>query len=495
MDHALTRRRLIGTGAAAGAGSLVSGSSASAKRRRTRRADVVVVGAGFAGLVAARQLAKQGKSVVVLEARGRVGGRVWNHELDGGEISERGGTFVGPTQDRLLKLAADYGVKTFKVYDPTGSKNVYYSPSGQRFEFADDGITGTAPPDPSILAELAVVVQQLDDMSKGVPVDAPWEAAKAADWDGQTLKSFIDANPATTGFRQVVSLATRPIFGAEARELSLLFTLFYIAASGNETTPGTFERNFNTRDGAQESRFEGGSQVLAFKMAADLKGKIVLKSPVRRIEQHGGGVTVFSDKVTVKAKRVIVAVPPALAGRIEYAPGLPFQRDQLTQRYGMGALTKVAVVYDTPFWRDAGFNGTGLDPSGLVTATFDDSPPSGKPGIVFGFVGGDKCREYALLGKAERRQKVLDEFARFWGPKALAPKDFFETTWAGEHWTRGCPTGIPAVGSMLSYGDRLRRPCGRIHWAGTETATFWNGYMDGAVRSGERAATEVADTL
>jgi monoamine oxidase len=495
MAHALTRRRLIGAGAAAGAGALASGGSATAGRRRIRKADVVVVGAGLAGLTAARRMAARGKSVVVLEARRRVGGRVWDHALGTGEVSERGGTFVGPTQDRILALASSYGIKTFDVYDPAGSNNVYYSPGGQRFEFSDTGPTGTAPPDPAILPELALVVQQLDDMSKSVPVDAPWEAAQAAAWDGQTLKSFIDDNSGTDGFRQVVPLATRPIFGAEPRELSLLFTLFYIAASGNETTPGTFERNFNTRDGAQQWRFEGGSHAIATRLAADLKGRIVLGAPVRRITQAGGGVTVVSDRVTVKAKRVIVAVPPALAGRIEYAPGLPFQRDQLTQRYGMGSLTKVAAVYEKPFWRDSGFNGTGLDATALVTATFDDSPPDGSPGIVFGFVGGDKCREYALLSKDERRQRVLGQFARYWGPEALKPTDFFETTWASEHWTRGCPVGIPAVGALKAYGDRLRAPVGRIHWAGTETSTFWNGYMDGAVRSGERAATEVGDEL
>jgi monoamine oxidase len=498
MEDALTRRRLIGTGAAVGAGALVTPAPASARRLRARRADVVVVGAGFAGLTAARGLAKQGRSVIVLEARNRVGGRVWNHELDParpGEVSERGGTFVGPTQDRLLALADAYGVKTFKVYDPDGSKNVYYSPSGNRFEYADSGITGTAPPDPTIIPELALIVQQLDDMSKSVPVDAPWSAANAADWDSQTLQTYINANTGTDGFRKVVPLATRPIFGVEPRELSLLFTLFYIASSGNERNPGTFERNFNTRDGAQESRFVGGSQVIAFKMAADLRGRIVLRSPVRRIEQHRGGVTVVADRVTVRAKQVIVAIPPTLAGRIEYAPGLPFQRDQFTQRHGMGTLTKVAATYARPFWRDKGFNGTGLDPSALVTATFDDSPPSGTPGVVFGFVGGDKCREYALLGKAERRQKVLEQFARFWGAEALRPTGFFETTWAAEHWTRGCPVGIPATGSLLSYGDQVRKPVGRIHWAGTETSTYWNGYMDGAVRSGERAAAEVADAL
>ncbi|MDX6665324.1 MAG: monoamine oxidase [Solirubrobacteraceae bacterium] len=502
MNNALTRRRLLGTGAAAGAGVLISGAPPGeaktprkSRSRKVRKADVVVVGAGFAGLTAARALAKKGKSVVVLEARDRVGGRVWAHELGGGKVSERGGTFVGPTQDHLLALAKDYGIKTFDVYDPDGSNNVYYSPSGQRFEWSDTGVTGTAPPDPAIIPELALIVQQLDDMSKTVPIDAPWEAPNAADWDSQTLQTWINQNTATGGFREVLPVATRPIFGAEGRELSLLFTLFYIAASGNETTPGTFERNFNTRDGAQMSRFEGGSQLIGHKMAADLKGRIVLKAPVRRITQEHGGVTVVSDKLTVKAKRVIVAIPPTLAGRIEYAPLLPFQRDQLTQRYGNGALTKVAATYDKPFWRDKGFNGTGLDATGLVTATFDDSPSDGSPGVIFGFVGGDKCREYALLSKADRRQQVLAEFAKFWGADALKATGFFETTWANEQWTRGCPVGIPATGALLAYGDRMRAPVGRIHWAGTETSTYWNGYMDGAVRSGERAAQEAADQL
>jgi monoamine oxidase len=204
---------------------------------------------------------------------------------------------------------------------------------------------------------------------------------------------------------------------------------------------------------------------------------------------------VISDHVTVKGKQVIVAVPPTLAGRISYEPLLPFQRDQLTQRYGMGALTKVAAVYDKPFWRDKGFNGTGLDALGLVSATFDDSPPGGKPGIIFGFVGGDQCRRYAQMSSADRRTAVLGEFAKFWGDDAKKPTEFFETTWAREEWTRGCPVGIPATGALLAYGDRLRAPVGRIHWAGTETSNYWNGYMDGAVRSGERAATEALDQL
>src|SRR3954452_25073296 len=259
MDHALTRRRLIGAGAAAGAGALVTGASpAGAKRLRSRKADVVIVGAGFAGVTAPRELAAKGKKVVVLEARNRVGGRVWQHELGIGVWSERGGTFVGPTQDHILALAKAYGVKTFDVYDPDGSNNVYYNPSGQRYEWSDTGPTGTAPPDPALLADLANIVMDLDTKATTVPVDAPWEAPNAATWDAQTLETYIRANQANPDFVKLANMATRPIFGAEARELSLLFTLFYIASSGNEKTPGTFERNFNTKDGAQQWRLGGG---------------------------------------------------------------------------------------------------------------------------------------------------------------------------------------------------------------------------------------------
>ena len=234
-----------------------------------------------------------------------------------------------------------------------------------------------APLDPVILPELALAVQQLDSMANSVPVDAPWNAPSAADWDGQTLETWIKANSASDKFRRLVPLATRPIFGAEPRELSLLFVLFYIAASGNETNPGTFERNFDTRNGGQMWRLAGGSQQIALRIAAQLGKRVVLKSPVRRIVQKGGRVTVESDRYSVRCKRVIVAIPPTLAGRIDYHPLLPPERDQLTQRYGQGTLTKVAAVYDKPFWRDKGLTGQAVSIDGLVSATFDDSPQSG----------------------------------------------------------------------------------------------------------------------
>jgi monoamine oxidase len=493
-DHSLTRRRLLGTSAAVGVGAMLRGvPGARAASRSRHRADVVVVGAGFAGLTAALRLHRAGRSVIVLEARDRVGGRALNRPIGGGEISERGATFVGPTQDRILALAKEFGVSKFRTYDE--GDNVYINSVGQRSTYSDKSPLGTAPPDPVILPDLVHVVPTLDQMSTEVPVDAPWKAPSATEWDKQTLETWIRDNSTTQQFRDLVAVATKPIFGAEPRDLSLLFTLFYIAASGNEQNPGTFERNFNTRQGAQMWRFRGGSQVICLRMARKLGERVVLGAPVQRIVQDKGHVTVQSHRLEVRAERAIVAIPPTLAGRIRYEPNLPAGRDQLTQRLPQGTLIKATAVYGKPFWRDDGLTGSAISYKGPANVTFDDSPQDGSKGVVFGFVGGDEARRFMRMSRADRRAAVLDNFKTYFGPKAAHPREYFETNWTRKEWTRGCPVAIAGPGTLVAYGHAIRNPVDRIHWAGTETSTFWNGYMDGAVRSGERAAKEVLRRL
>ena len=495
-----TSRRtfLLGTAGAAATGAAAlagpSAAAASDTASDTVSADVVVVGGGLAGLTAARRLTAAGCSVVLLEARSRVGGRTLNHDIGNGKVAEAGGEFVGPTQNRIVALASEVGVGTFDAYD-TG--NDVYVNGLLRLQYSDTGPLGTAPPDPLLLADIAKLTLQIDSLAKNVPPAAPWQAANAAQYDSMTLETWVRNNTLNgDGIVALLRPFTEALVGAEPGDLSMLFILAYVAAAGDENDPGTLERLMNVRGGAQQSRIVGGSQIISQKVAAELGSRVVLNAPVRSITQSATGVTVASDALTVTARRAVVAVPPTLAARIDYTPGLPPARDLLLQRLAMGALMKVEAIYPTPFWRPAGLTGQFLTVGGPVGYSFDNSPPDGSPGIIAGFVGGRQNLTWGPKSPAERRAGVLAQFARiFQDDRFLSPADYFDMDWTAERWSRGGPTAIAGPGTLSQYGPALRAPVGRIHWAGTETADYWQGYMDGAVRSGERAANEVAALL
>ncbi len=452
----------------------------------TRTADFVIVGAGLAGLTAARELVQRGRSVVVLEARDRVGGRVLNHSLGGGVITEVGGEYIGPTQDRIAALAKAVGVDTFPTYND-GSNLLLLD--GKITRYPATGL----PTDPAVASDIIRFIGVVDRLSKTVPVDAPWKAARADEFDSQTFETFLTAQVRNPGTRVLAGTATKSIWGAEPRDLSLLYVLGYVAAAGNASTTGSFARLITTSGGAQESRFVGGSQQVALEAARSLGDRVVLSTPVRRIAQTDRRVTVTSDQVTVTAGRVIVAIPPAVSAFIEWSPLLPSRRAQLLQRAPQGSLVKAEAIYDRPFWRDAELSGQIITDTGLARSTFDNSPPSGSPGVLFGFVGGTEARNWNDLAASSRRDAFLAQMAQFFGPQARSPKDYVEKNWSDEEWTRGCPVAFMPPGVLTDFGTALRQPVGRIHWAGTETATYWNGYMDGAVSSGERVAAEVTN--
>ena len=443
-----------------------------------READVVVVGAGLAGLTAARELTAAGASVVVLEARERVGGRTLNEPLGDGQVVEVGGQWIGPTQDRLAALAETLGVDTYPTYH-RGEHLVEFDGGVRRY-------TGDNPKlGPHVVADLLQAQAKIERLAKRIPLDAPWEAPDAEKLDSQTFWSWMRRNVYTRAGRAMMEIAIEAVWAAEPKDVSLLHVLFYTrSGSGLESLLGT-------EGGAQEARFVGGSQVIALRMAEELGEAVALSAPVRRIEHGDEGVTVHADGVAARGRRAIVSVPPALAGRIAYDPPLPGLRDQLTQRMPQGTVIKCMAVYDSPFWREQGLSGQGLSDEGPAKITFDNTPPSGSPGVLLGFLEGAAAREYGARPARERRDAVVGGFARLFGERAARPERFIERVWADEEWTRGCYGCYMPTGGWTMFGRALREPIGPIHWAGAETATVWNGYMDGAVRTGEETAAAV----
>ncbi|HEV3001908.1 MAG TPA: FAD-dependent oxidoreductase [Solirubrobacteraceae bacterium] len=495
----VTRRTLVGAAAgAAGAAALAPDAQAARRRRprprrpRGRRADVVVVGAGLAGLQAALDVVAAGRSVYVVEARDRVGGRTLNHPLGGGEAIEIGGQWVGPTQDRLLALAADLGVETFPTYN---QGDYLYWRRGSKQRYSASGPLGAVPPDPTGVADAFAALTKLDDMAAGVPRHAPWTAARAAEYDGQTFESWKQANATTDSGRFLLDLAIEAVWAAEPRDVSLLHVLMYIACAGNESTPGSINRLINTAGGAQERRFAGGSQLLSLRMAERLGERVLLRRPVRRIVQGRSRVDVVTDAGTVYGRQAIVTGPPALTALIDFEPALPADRAQLVQRFPQGNAIKCQAIYDEPFWRRDGLAGQVTSDADPVRITFDNTPPDGGPGVLLGFIEGHAARVWARRPAAERRAAVLANLADYFGERARSPRDYVEMDWAAEPWTRGCYVGFTPPGVLLDYGEAIRRPVDRVHWAGAEMATIWNGYMDGAVRSGSDAARAALERL
>jgi len=444
-------------------------------------ADVAVVGAGLSGLAAGRAIADSGREVVVLEARERVGGRLLNATLGDGVTVDVGAQWVGDDHERVQRLAGELGVEMFP--QPGRGRNLL-DVGGTRRRYR-----GTIPRfGPRALWDVFIVRRRFDRLAKTVGAEAPWAAEQATELDGQTLAEWIAQNARTEIARELLGLAGRTIWGAGPEELSMLHVLFYVSSAGS------FDKLIDTEGGAQQDRLDGGAQLLALGLAELLGDRVRLGAPVRRIEHGDGVVRIGADGVEVEAGRAVVALPPALAARIDFDPSLPERRAELARRFRPGRLNKCVALYEEPFWRADGFSGEAVTDAGPVTLTFDSSPRDGSAGVLLGFVGGPDADRMAAMDAAERRAAVLDCFARLYGPRAESPLDYTEQEWSAEEWSGGGPTSNFGPGGWTECGPALREPVGRIHWAGTETATVWSGYMEGALQAGERAAAEALAT-
>ncbi len=440
------------------------------------KADVIVIGAGFAGLKAAQELVALGRSVILLEAKDRVGGRVKRAEV-AGRTADVGGQWVGAGHSELLAEAARRGIGTYKQYE-TGKTVMQLL--GKVVHF-----TGTVPRmNPLALIELLRLQRRWHRDMKDVPADAPWTAPKAAEWDAMTLESWIVKNVRTKAAREFARLVPRGAWAAEARQVSYLWFLDALrSGTGLDYLMGV-------KDGALDSKFSGGMQQVAQRMANELGERVVLDAAVRKVVQNNDGVRVTTEKGDFEARFLIVAAPPGPMARIKFEPPLPAARDGLHQRMPMGNIIKVIVAYKEPFWRTDGFSGQVATDDDTVGLVLDDTQ-SEDQAVLLCFIEGRHALDMSAAGKDVRKQKVIASLVRFFGRKAADYIAYEDNDWMLEPYTHGYVGHMPP-GVMTRFGHALREPCGRIHWAGSETAVEWAGYIEGAVRSGIRAAKEVA---
>uniref|UniRef100_A0A3B4ED56 Amine oxidase n=2 Tax=Pygocentrus nattereri TaxID=42514 RepID=A0A3B4ED56_PYGNA len=445
--------------------------------------DVIVIGGGISGLSAAKLLLESGLNPVVLEARDRVGGRTYTVQNKQTKWVDLGGAYVGPTQNRIFRLAKQYGVKTYKVNE---EESLVHYVKGKSYPFK-----GPFPPvwNPLALMDYNNLWRTMDNMGREIPNEAPWRAPHAEEWDKMTMQEFFDKVCWTSAARRFATLFVNVNVTSEPHEVSALWFLWYVKQCG-----GTM-RIFSTTNGGQERKFVGGSSQISECMARELGDRVKLQSAVCSIDQTGDMVVVKTvSEETYKAKYVIVAIPPGLNLKIHFNPELPPLRNQLIHRVPMGSVIKCMVYYRENFWRKKGYCGSMVieEEEAPIGLTLDDTKPDGTVPAIMGFILARKSRKLAGLTKEERKKRICEIYARVLGSEeALHPIHYEEKNWCEEEYSGGCYTAYFPPGILTQFGKVLREPVGRLYFAGTETATEWSGYMEGAVQAGERASREI----
>jgi len=450
-------------------------------------AEVVIVGAGLAGLSAARELKKHGVSSVVLEARDRVGGRTLIGHIGQGDF-DLGGQFVGPGQDRLLEVAREFRLELIDMHADGWHIQDF---GGDLSRYCTPFPTGSFwKPFPFVnLLGLAITMLPIELLRRLVPIEKPWTAGNAMRWDATSMEVWKKKWWRPAQVQGLVDTILRPAFGSEALEVSFLNFLFFMNSVGGL---------LRALQG-QKQRFAYGSQLISLNLAKILGDAVQLSAPARRITQddgEGGGVTVQTDAGAWSGRHAIVTVPLPLAATIDYDPPLEGQLVGLAQRMPMGSEVKVFATYDRAFWREAGLSGQSVTDGGPMSVAFDNTTPGAysQPALL-GLIGGKYAHSWHRRPEAERKEAVLAQFARWFGKKALKPSGYVEADWRSFPWTRGCPLAVMSPGAWMYFGEAMRRPQGRIHFAGSELSPAWCTYMNGAILSGEKAAQEVIERL
>lgn len=439
--------------------------------------DVVIVGAGLAGLSAARELARRGRTVLVVEARARVGGRTFDVQVDDGHRVEMGGQWIADAQSHVSALVNELGLRTFRTFS---RGDALYESRGHMRRY--DGML--PPAGLRILSDARAAMRRLDRLASDVDHGTPWTAKRAADLDARSVGEFLRAACFTAGARRLLSLAVRAVYGEDPAQVSLLDLLAAISGVG-----GSIETLI---EDAQSRRIVGGTQQLSTRLAEELGDRVRLEWPVDSLSAHTDeDVVVSSEGRMIRARAVILALPKAMISKIRFFPDLPPNRTQLLQRQPFGATIKVNVVYRTPFWRAANLSGTVLSVDGPIELTYDNSPEHGDIGVIVGFFEGQAARAHADRSASERREVVLSSLARFFGSEAGVPLSYHEVVWANERYTGGAYGSFNPPGVLTGVAPYVEAVDPRIIFAGADVATEWPGYLDGAISNGTQSAEQV----
>ncbi len=439
--------------------------------------DAIIVGAGFSGLQAGFKLKEAGRSFLILEARDRVGGRVKPGSI-AGQVIDLGGMWTCDNQPRLMELVKRYGLTTYPTYL---EGHAVVELMGKTTKCPREDFAPALP----LFAKLdfARLEGRLTRLIESVDCAAPHQSDPKL--DAMSFGEWVRRNVKSKGLALMLTLITRSVFCAEPNEVSLLHWLSYMKAGGGLDSLIAAEPG-----GAQHLLIEGGLHQVAVRLAEDLGDHIHYEAPVHRIEWQHDQATVITKNGTYSAKKLIIALAPPMAEQIHFSPPLPHARDAIHQRMPMGAVIKVWIAYDRPFWRDVGLNGFLSSDVSAFSPCFDCSPPKG-PGLIAGFFDASEASSWSPKTAEERRAEVLALLVKQLGPQAANPMDYVENDWTTEDWSRGCYGAYAPPGLLSRFGQEMRAPVGSIHWAGTETATRWTGYVEGALEAGERAAVEV----
>jgi monoamine oxidase len=443
-----------------------------------QQTDILIIGAGFAGIAAAKKLHDLKHNFLVVEARERIGGRTLTETFEGDITLDLGAKWIGPTQHLVWEWVHQTNAATYETYN-TGRNILSYK--GKISYYA-----GTIPKIGFLgLLDLGNAIRQLENLVATIDTQKPWQHPQADRYDEMTLRTWIHAHTRTEAARHILEIGLQTVFAAESSEISLLFALFYLRSGDNLKTL------INITNGAQQTILKEGTQGLLKKVAARFNNHILLNSPVQKIVQDESGVSAYTTQNVIRARKCILTAPPALLERIRFEPPLPQQKAQLFQRMPMGAAMKCFAVYNTPFWRKKGLSGQVISDEFPVKITFDVGNGNNEHGKMLVFVEGNDARNFISLPPDMRKQMVIKKLTRFFGNQAAYPILYIDKCWTEEEWTRGCYVGLMAPNTLTHFGQHLRTSFGHIHFAGTETADRWNGYLEGAIQSGYRAVGEI----